>query len=344
MNYRESLRALRGERDPVQPRVAAARDRVRDPQGHRRRRPHQARPGRRSSGWATSTRGATGASPATTSTRCGGCCSRTDAAGLRGRHRRDPQRARAGASSPSATSGSTGGKHVVSDPAFIPAGRGGPAPGRSGQGAARARLDAEGRLRASWCAMMVDADLERLARHRGSQDEGAGHRRGRLRRTASGATAACEAGHEVTAACRPVQGPPSSGGEPWSDRVRTVPLELDDERRGPRRRSSARLRMRSFIWPRWPRCGRLEQDPGRAWEVNAAGTARLLDALVSARASAGVAIRSCSWSRAGEVYGARRRQCRERETTRCGRCRPTRPARRRRRSRRSRPGAGPASG
>ncbi|HSJ74966.1 MAG TPA: NAD-dependent epimerase/dehydratase family protein, partial [Gemmatimonadales bacterium] len=38
-----------------------------------------------------------------------------------------------------------------------------------------------------------------------------------------------DTGHEVTAACRPAQGLPSLGGEPWSDRVRTVPLELEDE-------------------------------------------------------------------------------------------------------------------
>ena len=42
------LRPARLQRHPVQPRIAAARHRVRDPQGHRRRRPHQARPRRRS--------------------------------------------------------------------------------------------------------------------------------------------------------------------------------------------------------------------------------------------------------------------------------------------------------
>ena len=55
----------------------APRPGVRHPQGHRRRRPHQARPGRAPAPWATSTPGATGASPATTSTPCGGCSSRT---------------------------------------------------------------------------------------------------------------------------------------------------------------------------------------------------------------------------------------------------------------------------
>ena len=69
------LRHVRGLGDPLQPRVAAPRPRVRDPQGHRRRRPHHARHWRTSSGWATSTRSATGVSPATTSGRCGRCCS-----------------------------------------------------------------------------------------------------------------------------------------------------------------------------------------------------------------------------------------------------------------------------
>ncbi len=69
------VRPVRRERHPLQSRIAAARHRVRHPQGDRRRRAHQARPGRRSFGSATSTRGATGASPATTSRRCGACCS-----------------------------------------------------------------------------------------------------------------------------------------------------------------------------------------------------------------------------------------------------------------------------
>ena len=65
------LQPVRRLRHPVQPRVAAARPRVRHPQGHRRRRAHQARAGRASCGSATSTRIATGDSPATTCARCG---------------------------------------------------------------------------------------------------------------------------------------------------------------------------------------------------------------------------------------------------------------------------------
>ena len=70
------LRALRLLGHPVQPRVAAARARVRHAQGDGRRGPHQARSGSRSCAWATSTPGATGASPATTCRRCGSCSSR----------------------------------------------------------------------------------------------------------------------------------------------------------------------------------------------------------------------------------------------------------------------------
>ena len=65
------LRAACIERDPVQSRVAAARHRIRHAQGHRRRGANQARARNRSCGSATSTRSATGASPATMSRRCG---------------------------------------------------------------------------------------------------------------------------------------------------------------------------------------------------------------------------------------------------------------------------------
>ena len=63
VNYRESLRHLRQQRHPVQPRVAAARPRVRHAQGHRRRRPHRARASTTRWSSAISTRNATGATP-----------------------------------------------------------------------------------------------------------------------------------------------------------------------------------------------------------------------------------------------------------------------------------------
>ena len=65
------LRALRLLGHPVQPRVAAARARVRHAQGDGRRGPHQARARSGSCDWATSTPGATGGLRATTCRRCG---------------------------------------------------------------------------------------------------------------------------------------------------------------------------------------------------------------------------------------------------------------------------------
>ena len=65
------LRPVRLLGHPVQPRGPAPRDRVRHPQGHQRRRPHQARPAARARAWARSTPSATGATPATTCGRCG---------------------------------------------------------------------------------------------------------------------------------------------------------------------------------------------------------------------------------------------------------------------------------
>ena len=74
LDHRQLPRVLRPVRllgHPLQPRVAPPRPGVRHPQDHQRRGPDQARPGRRSCAWATSTPSATGASPATTSRPCG---------------------------------------------------------------------------------------------------------------------------------------------------------------------------------------------------------------------------------------------------------------------------------
>jgi GDP-4-dehydro-6-deoxy-D-mannose reductase len=90
-----------------------------------------------------------------------------------------------------------------------------------------------------------------------------------------------EAGHEVTAACRPVQGQQNLGGDPWDNRVRTVPLELDDDRSVRRALSDpqdAVVHLAAVASVREAR-----EDPGRAWVINAAGTARVMDALISAR-------------------------------------------------------------
>ena len=71
VNYRESYGMHASSGILLQPRERAARPRVRLPQDHQRARAHQARaPGLRSPS-ATSTRRATGATPATTSRRCG---------------------------------------------------------------------------------------------------------------------------------------------------------------------------------------------------------------------------------------------------------------------------------
>ena len=65
------LRPLRGQRDPLQPRVAAPRAGVRHPQDHLARGGDQARAARQDRASATSTPAATGATPRTTSRRCG---------------------------------------------------------------------------------------------------------------------------------------------------------------------------------------------------------------------------------------------------------------------------------
>ena len=121
------------------------------------------------SGSATSTRVATGASPATTSTRCGGCCSRR-AGGLRHRHRGDAHRARAVELAFRASAWTTGIRDA--GPEVLPAGRSGSARGRSVKAGA-ARLEAEGDVQ-QLVEMMVDA-RPRAARG-ASMSVGAGHR------------------------------------------------------------------------------------------------------------------------------------------------------------------------
>ena len=111
LHHRElsrELRALRVLGNPVQPRVAAAREGVRDPQDQRRRGTHRARSGTASWRSATSTRSATGASPATTSTRCGGCCSNPSRATTSSRPAK-PTACASSPSSPSLAPASTGG-------------------------------------------------------------------------------------------------------------------------------------------------------------------------------------------------------------------------------------------
>jgi GDP-4-dehydro-6-deoxy-D-mannose reductase len=95
-----------------------------------------------------------------------------------------------------------------------------------------------------------------------------------------------EEGHEVSAGCRP-------GGEPaenWlsrkaSERMTVVPLEVSDSASV---RSALRRPLDAIVHLAAVASGsEARQDPGRAWEVNAAGTARIVDAAVALRSSGG---------------------------------------------------------
>ena len=96
-----------------------------------------------------------------------------------------------------------------------------------------------------------------------------------------------EAGHEVSAGCRP-------GGEPavsWltaraRDAVTLVPLELSDQASV---RGALSPPLDAVIHLAGVASGsEARKDPGRAWVVNAAGTARLIDSAIALRESTGV--------------------------------------------------------
>jgi GDP-4-dehydro-6-deoxy-D-mannose reductase len=110
-----------------------------------------------------------------------------------------------------------------------------------------------------------------------------------------------ETGHEVLAACRP-GGPPVDFwlGRAWRDAVRLVPLELTDPagvHAALTRPCDAIIHLAAVAT-----VGEARQDPGRAWIVNAAGTARLLEAVIDLRAHDGVDPMVLVVSSA-EVYG-----------------------------------------
>ena len=107
-------------------------------------------PGAASSASATSTRAATGASPATTWTRCGACCSSRRAAGLRHRHRRHAQRARPGRGGLRPRRARLAEVREASTPRFIRPAEVDLLLADPTQARERARLDADGRLRGSW--------------------------------------------------------------------------------------------------------------------------------------------------------------------------------------------------
>ena len=94
-----------------------------------------------------------------------------------------------------------------------------------------------------------------------------------------------EAGHEVTAACRPSDGLRSWVDQRWGGVVRLVPFELTDAagiRSALVDPQDAVVHLAAVASVREARA-----DPGRAWVINAAGTARLLDALIEVRDLAG---------------------------------------------------------
>ena len=96
-----------------------------------------------------------------------------------------------------------------------------------------------------------------------------------------------QAGHEVSAGCRPGGQPMESWLTPKA-RARTtiVPLEVSD---GTSIRSALSPPVGAIVHLAAVASGsEARQDPGRAWEVNAAGTARVVDAAVSLRDSGGV--------------------------------------------------------
>jgi GDP-4-dehydro-6-deoxy-D-mannose reductase len=109
-----------------------------------------------------------------------------------------------------------------------------------------------------------------------------------------------ETGHEVTAACRPTGAPQSWLDPRWRDAVRVVPFELTDPavvRGALTGEHDAVVHLAAVASVREAR-----EDPGRAWVVNAAGTARLMEAVITSRRNdAGPVVLVVS---SAEVYGS----------------------------------------
>jgi GDP-4-dehydro-6-deoxy-D-mannose reductase len=90
-----------------------------------------------------------------------------------------------------------------------------------------------------------------------------------------------ETGHTATAACRPSTELGRWADRHWGSAVRVVPFELTDPAGIGAALSDpqdAVIHLAAVASVREAR-----QDPGRAWVINAAGTARLLEALISNR-------------------------------------------------------------
>jgi GDP-4-dehydro-6-deoxy-D-mannose reductase len=102
-------------------------------------------------------------------------------------------------------------------------------------------------------------------------------------------------GYQVTAGCRPTgaQQPVFAGG---SEAVRAIPFELTDPERV---RASVTPNVEAVVHLAAVASVReAREDPGRAWMVNAAGTARLIEAMLATGINPVVLIVSTS-----EVYG-----------------------------------------
>lgn len=111
-----------------------------------------------------------------------------------------------------------------------------------------------------------------------------------------------EAGHEVSAGCRPGGEPAQSWLTPRArEEVTLVPLEIADTvsvRGALSRPFDAIIHLAAVASGSEAR-----QDPGRAWVVNAAGTARLIDSAIALREGTGVDPLVLVVSSA-EVYGS----------------------------------------
>lgn len=108
--------------------------------------------------------------------------------------------------------------------------------------------------------------------------------------------------HMVTAACRPGGEPVQSWlGPRWRDAVQVVPFEVTDSDSV---RAAVGPRCEAIVHLAAVASGReAREDPGKAWTVNAGGTARLIDAAAARRAAGEVDPLVLVVSSA-EVYGS----------------------------------------
>jgi GDP-4-dehydro-6-deoxy-D-mannose reductase len=111
-----------------------------------------------------------------------------------------------------------------------------------------------------------------------------------------------ETGHDILAACRPGGEPVQNWlGDRWREAVRVVPFELNDPglvRAALRHGCDAIVHLAAVA-----SVSEARQDPGHAWVVNAAGAARLMEAVIGAREADGTDPLILVVSSA-EVYGA----------------------------------------